>query len=273
MTLSPFVFSNNPRYRFARHALFWLLWILYYTVFQTINLAGTYPVGRSFLSALVEVLLTTPLDMVFCYSIMYYLLPRYLYTGKYLRMILLWLLFSMIFVLFYAYARERIVPMTRQWFGMSPPESRNIYWLILYIFYQVNLEGCLALAIKLGKMWVIKHRELELIKKEKQTMGAHALEGRMQPVFLLDAIDRIERLSLLKPSLIPGMIQRVKSLLQYVVYDTNQSSVPLEKELKLLEEYVELEKSGMECPRVALRMVVSGVVSHHIAPYLCPWTR
>lgn len=269
MTVNPFVFSNNPRYRIARHSLFWLLWIAYYTAFRTLYWQGEYPLGRSFFSSLVEVVLTTPLDMLFCYSIFYFLLPRYLYKGRYLTMCLLWIVLGLLFIATFQAFSHYIVPVIRKPFGMPPPPPvRNAYLRFLDLFYQVNLEGCLAVSIKLGKMWVIKQEELDLIKSEKQQMEPHLQEGEMQPVFLLDAFDRIERLSVIKPALIPGMIKRVKSLLLYVIYDNNQPNVSLEKELMLLGEYVELEKSGMGENLQVLVTIIGNAKDERIAPFI-----
>jgi len=41
-------------------------------------------------------------------------------------------------------------------------------------------------------------------KNGKAEDRAALQEGNMQPVFLIDALDRVEQLSLIKPSLIPG---------------------------------------------------------------------
>ena len=104
------------------------------------------------------------------------------------------------------------------------------------------MEGGLAAAIKLGKIGFIKQQELDLIKKEKQNIDPHVAEGDVQPVFLMSALDKVELLSTERPSVIPGVIKKIKHLLLYVIYDCNQPSVSIETEMKLLEEYIELEK-------------------------------
>jgi len=40
------------------------------------------------------------------------------------------------------------------------------------------------------------------------------------------------------------MVKKIKNLMLYVIYENNMASVSLEKELALLEEYIELEKNG-----------------------------
>jgi LytS/YehU family sensor histidine kinase len=224
---------------------------------------------KTFFASLVEVSLSTPMDMIFCYSIIYFLLPRYLFKGHYIQMILLWLLFSILFIVAFRAYNHHVIPYIRRGFGLPAPVfSKNVYWSFLNLFYQVNMEGGLAAAIKLGKMWFIKQQELELIKKEKQKIEPQLMEGKILPVFLIDALDRVEQLSAVKPSLIPGMVKKIKNLLLYVIYDNNMASVSLGKELLLLEEYIELEKTGrMENLRVGVK-IIGNAAGERIAPFI-----
>ncbi|HEY4206980.1 MAG TPA: histidine kinase, partial [Puia sp.] len=264
------VFSNNRRYRIARHALFWTLWIIYYTVLNMVYWQGKYPFGTTLGLSLTEVALSTPFDMIFCYSIIYYLLPRFLYRGHLIQMLLLWLLFSMVFIVTFRWYNHHIVPHIRTAFGMPPPVfSKNVTWIILNLFYQVNMEGGLAAAIKLGKMWAIKEKELDLIKKEKQHIEPILESGPMQQsVFLINALDKVEQLSAIRPSLIPEMVKKIKNLLLYVLYDNNQASVSLEKEVALVEEYIGLEKTGnLDNLKVMVRMS-GNLTGERIAPLI-----
>jgi len=213
MTVNPLVFSNNPRYRLTRHALFWSLWILYYTVFQTLYWQGKYPFGKSFAASFAEVASSTPLDMIFCYTIIYFVLPH-LFKGRYIGMTLFWLALSLCFIVVFVSYSFYVVPYIRKAFGMpAPVRPHNEYWLFLSLFYQINMEGCLAAAIKLGKMWFIKQQELDL-----------------QPVFPVN--------------------------------------VSLEKELRLLEEYLALQQSGMgEDLHLAVSITGKGE-DERIAPFI-----
>lgn len=269
MAINPLVFSNNRRYRLARHSLFWLLWIIYYTVFNMVYWQGKYPFVNTLGASLAEVGLSTPLDMVFCYSIIYFLLPRFLDKGHYIQMILLWMLFSLLFILAFRWYNHQIVPHIRATFDLPPPVfSKNVPWVFLNLFYQINMEGGLAAAIKLGKMWAIKQQELELLKKEKQNIEPTLQAGALQPVFLINAMDKVEQLSVIKPSLIPGMVKKIKNLLLYVIYDNNQASVSLEKEWSLLEEYIGLEKTGSpESLRVKVKLT-GDPSGERIAPFI-----
>ena len=269
MAVNSLVFSNNRRYRVTRHALFWLLWIIYYTVFNITYWQGRYPFSSTLGASLLEVSLSTPLDMIFCYSIIYYLLPRFLYKGHYIQMILLWMLFSILFILVFRGYNHLVVPYIRAAFGLPPPVfSKNVPWVFLNLFYQINMEGGLAAAIKLGKMWAIKQQELELLKKEKQHIEPTLQAGALQPVFLINALDRVEQLSVVRPSLIPGMVKKIKNLLLYVIYENNQASVSLEKELSLLEEYIGLEKTGSTDSLQVMVRITGNPSGERIAPFI-----
>lgn len=104
------------------------------------------------------------------------------------------------------------------------------------------MEGGLAAAIKLGKTGFIKQQELDLITKERMHIEPQMQAGQVPPVFLLSALDKVELITVEKPALIPAIIKKIKYLLLYVIYDSNQATVSIETEMKLVEEYIELEK-------------------------------
>ncbi|MEO6455236.1 MAG: hypothetical protein ABIN97_14245, partial [Ginsengibacter sp.] len=126
------------------------------------------PIVNRFLSSLVEVSLSTTMDMTFCYAIIYFLLPRFLFNGKYISMILLWLLFCMIFIVVFELYLQQVVPVIRGRFKLPKPSRIKDYEYIFFsLFSQINMEGCMAAAIKLGKISFIKQKEIDLLKNEK----------------------------------------------------------------------------------------------------------
>ncbi|HVX51641.1 MAG TPA: histidine kinase [Chitinophagaceae bacterium] len=272
MSTYTLIFSNNKSNRFARHAIFWSAWILYYSIFSTItwhNAASTYTITKSFLTSFTEVALSTPLDMAFCYSIIYFLFPRFLFKGRYLVMVLLWLTFSVVFLFLFEVFQRVVVPHIRDLYDMpKSPVPKSYLYVFFNLFSQINMEGCLAAAIKLGKLWHIKQQELDLIKTEKKKIEPLIEDGQIQPVFFADILNRIEVLLTEKPLLVAGMIKKVKSLLLYAMYDNNQSKVSLDKELELLQEYVELEKMALENKVSITLKIHSQGQEEQVAPFI-----
>jgi hypothetical protein len=268
MNISPLVFSNNPKFRLTRHILFWTLWIMYDTVFVTLSWSK-YPFSKAFFASLFVELLSFPLDIAFCYSIIYFLIPRYLYKGKYLNMIFMWLFFSFLYILLFRLYTTHITPLIYSAYGMPyRMHSVSFLWDFFDLFSQINMEGCLAASIKLGKMWFIKQQELDLIKNERRKIEHTIEDGIMQPVFLINALDKVEKLSVENPTIIPGMIQKIKKLMLYVIYDNNQPKVALEKELELLKEYIELEQSGRQENIHVTMKLPDNTTGEKIAPFI-----
>jgi hypothetical protein len=266
MNIYPIVFSNNSGYRVTRHVFYWIAWTGYYTAFMTLSWMQKYPFTTSFPASLIEETLAMPLDIIFCYAIIYFLIPRYLFKGRYILMVLLWFAFSILHIACFSFYSDQIIPVVRSAYHLPySVHSKNFLWTFFFVFTQINMEASLAAAIKLGKMWYIKQQELDIIKSEKQKIEPME-NGKIQPVFLVNALDKIETLSLQNPSLIPHAIKKIKNLLLYVIYDHNLSKISLEKELQLLEEFVDLERAGSNM-NINLK-IMGNPVGAMIAPFI-----
>ncbi|WP_157580876.1 histidine kinase [Segetibacter koreensis] len=247
MTLHPFVFSNNPRFRIGRHAIFWVSWILYYTIISTFSFSAKHGFARSFFGCLTEVSLSTPLDMCFCYFIIYFLFPHFLFKGRYLQMLLLWLIASIVFMVAFEANATYIVPFIRGWFGLPVPMRRPNYIEVFFsLFSQINMEGCIAASIKLGKLWYIKQQEIDLLKQEKEKIQPHEQKGLMHPAFLAELLTRIEVLADTRPLVVAKSIKKIRNLVISMLYENARAQVLLKNELSLLQEYIYLEETIAE---------------------------
>lgn len=269
MRIHPFIFSNNRNYRLGRHALFWFLWILYYAVMSAIIMAPKWGFTKSFFAAFVEVAETTPLDMCFCYFIIYYLFPKFLYKGRYAGMLFLWLLGSLTFILFYYLNARFIVPYIRGLFDMEM--SHGTYMLspsdFFLLFSQINMEGCVAASIKLGKLWYVKQQEIDLIEQEKEKLKPYE-DKAIQPAFLTDLLTRMEIIANEKPLVAAQSMKKMRLLLSYILYENASSKVPLHKEIELLKEYIDLEKLTAE-KEIRVNCAVHGsILNENIAPFI-----
>jgi sensor histidine kinase YesM len=270
MNIHPFVFSNKQSYRLSRHALFWFLWILYYAIMSAIIMYPKWGFTNSFFESFVEVAESTPLDMCFCYFIIYYLLPKFLYKGRYIGMLALWLLASILFIGLYELNATFITPYIRHWFGMATSMSShpNYAYDFFILFSQINMEGCVAASIKLGKLWYVKQQEIDLIKQEKQKIQPHEEKGLIQPAFLTDLLTRMEVIANEKPLVAAQCIKKIRNLLLYILYENSASKVPLPKELALLQEYIDLEKLTAE-KEIAVNASIANSPSYEtIAPFI-----
>ena len=77
-------FSNNVSYRIGRHVIFWLVWYLFFVItysYQPGNKIIGYPLFLAYTA--VKMLVYIPVHMLFCYIIIYLILPYYFLRNRY----------------------------------------------------------------------------------------------------------------------------------------------------------------------------------------------
>ncbi|MCW3089861.1 MAG: hypothetical protein JWP81_930 [Ferruginibacter sp.] len=245
MYIDSLVFSNKPNFRISRHVFFWLGWISYFTVEATLRRTPGYGFHTAFLSSLTEVLASTPIDMTFCYSIIYFLFPRFLFRGMYVWMVVLWFLFAIIGFFVYHGYNTFVVPHLHDYFGIKRQSMDSpLIWAFFYFFLTFNMEGCLAAAIKLGKMWYIKKSENDVLTSQKEQMEAFIHNDHTQSHFLGHTFSRVHDISLRTAPEIAGMISSLQKITLFIVSQYQYTQVDIEKEVQILNEFIELERAG-----------------------------
>ncbi|MEM9886555.1 MAG: histidine kinase [Bacteroidota bacterium] len=90
--------------------------------------------------------------------------------------------------------------------------------------------------------YVQKQRSLAEFKEQKKTNELKALKNQMNPHFLFNTLNNLYTLALKKSDKTPEVIARLSEILDYMLYRCNDELVPIQREIELLENYLELEK-------------------------------
>ncbi len=80
------------------------------------------------------------------------------------------------------------------------------------------------------------------LKIEKQEAELNYLKSQTNPHFLFNTLNNIYSLSRDKSDLAPESILRLSKILRYMLYETGGEFIAIEKELKIISDYIELEK-------------------------------
>ena len=106
-----------------------------------------------------------------------------------------------------------IVPYIRGWFGMKTSISSpaNYAYDFFILFSQINMEGCVAASIKLGKLWFIKQQEIDLIEQEKQKIKSDEEKGLISLLFLTDLLTRMEIIANEKPLVAAQSMKKIQA--------------------------------------------------------------
>lgn len=237
-----FIYSNNLRYRLLRHCMYWLGWIAYFIIIDSTR-AGASEIGyaRFLLYTTLEVLVSLSVDVLFCYSTLYILIPRLLYREKYFYFFAFTGLFLLLDAALSSYFYTWIINPLRVWFHLVP---------FTYIAFTDLLRGLngvvmltsVAVCIRLFKNWQLKKQELELEKSEKISHQFAFLHTFIQPAFLPDLLKKIHSFSYTATTPVPEMLDKLHRIVVYLMEECNQRLVSLSRELEIIRDYVLLEQ-------------------------------
>ena len=243
MSLHSFIYSNNPRYRLFRHSIFWLVWIVYLIVVGMITRPGPRLIGFfPFLEYYtIEILVATSVDMLFCYSVLYLLVPRFLFNEKYpgffLGLSLFLLLDAALSSYFYTWL---IIPIRTDWYHL--PTMSIAIKDFLHNLGSIMMMASLAMAIRFYKMWNTKKKELYLIKSEKINKELKFIDTYIQPSFLPVMLRKIYAFSFSTANRVPEMLEKLQNIMSYLIDECNHPTVPLSREIDSIRDFVQLEK-------------------------------
>jgi len=100
----------------------------------------------------------------------------------------------------------------------------------------------IAAAIKLMKYWYVKEQRNLQLQKENIAAQLQLLKAQVHPHFLFNTLNNIysytQKVSPTGSTLVMGL----SDLLRYILHEGSKPAVPLDKELKMIEDYMLLEQ-------------------------------
>jgi sensor histidine kinase YesM len=265
MFLSHLVLSNKLPYRIGRHALFWIVCLLFFGFIY-----GSY--SHSYnnfnrIHAFVEAIIFLPMHMFMSYMIIYFLLPRYLFKGKYLSLMVgIVVLIPVTAILSFVISVWVINPYRH---AMNlPMTSNSLFFGLMAGLRGSNTVAGFATAIKLVKYWYFKKEENSLLEKEKLKAELEVLKGQLHPHFLFNTLNNLYSLILLQSNDAPQVVLKLSELLRYILGESAKSKILLTEELSILKSYISLEQMRFG-KRLDLTINIQGQIDDKwIAPLL-----
>lgn len=148
----------------------------------------------------------------------------------------------------------------------TPDMTAADYYLNILMEVLVTV-GIFTMGYLMQRFFKEKKQKEEILKKQLETEMAF-LRLQINPHFLFNVLNSIYALALKKSDEAPGIILKLSDILRYVLYDSRQEFVPLEKELNMLRDYIEIEKvrlTNKDSIRLAAETPTDGYI---IAPML-----
>ncbi len=247
------------QYRFLWHLLFWVVVFIIYW-FSAAGMMGRYR------QELIMNFYTLPVRMFGVYTLIYLILP--LLTEK--KKFVLFSIAVVIHALFYGFL------IYATYYFVNPfPEFYDFSKLPLFNPTKIFTKSVsdyvipvLAAAIVIFKKWYADEQKNKQLAKEKIAAELNFLKSQIHPHFLFNTLNNLYGLTLTKSERSPEIVLKLAELLDYMIYKSDHDFVPLSKELKIVEDYIDLEKMRYSARLDLVYDVKGDTGSHQIAPLI-----
>jgi two-component system LytT family sensor kinase len=252
------------RYRtLLNHLAFWTLFVGVAVVFDTIARNQGAFSGWLYLRQFTDLFtLVHQGRVILTFYLSLWVFTRFFYPKQliiiFLQIVLLGVFDS---VLGYVLEQKIIGPLTGQWF--SPPGTP----VLGFTLRDLTTSWLYVLLAFLFKH-LRDHLRTEALQNEKNALELAYLKSQLNPHFLFNTLNNLYGLALTEPERTPDVVLKLAELMRYVLYESNETYVPLTKEIDYLTSYIGLEKLRHE-GEVYIDFMVTGPVEHvRIAPLL-----
>jgi hypothetical protein len=178
-----------------------------------------------------------------CYPLIYFILPEII-KGKWLKVTAYLTLLCTLLLVASNFLYWEISSFIDSSLGSShanKPVKR--FWPAINLGL-MNFAKVAAAAsiIKYVKYWWLKQKENQRLEKEKINADLQLLKAQVHPDFLFKTLNNIYTHAMSSSPRTSGMLLKLSDLLSYMLYECDRSLVPLEKEIAMMKEYMQLEK-------------------------------
>lgn len=221
------------RNRPLQHILFWISQLVTYAVVY-----GSYMdnYGQTFY----EEAIYLPVKIVFTYFVLYYLLPIFLLPGKYAQFFIWFLAASLA-----SGIAQRYVAFSLDYPIYYPEALQDPFFYfpkISKMIIAIYPATGFAVAIKLLKLWYVNKQAQQVLLQDKLQAELKFLKTQIHPHFLFNTLNNLYALTLKKSDLAPAMVLKLSELINYMLYECREDEVLLEKEIKFINNYVDIER-------------------------------
>lgn len=272
MKVHDLIFSDKPGYRIQRHLLFWgirffLIFLFSYGVsfFNFLitgeggflnNVKECYQVGSMRLFV----------DMAYCYTIVYWLLPNFLFKEKYRAFGTLLVILTLLGFVINCSVAVYFYDLLNQ----SGEQLLTTMWLkVIHFMLGGSPVVCIAfLAIRMLKVWYMKEEEKVMITRENANAELQLLKAQIHPHFLFNTLNNIYSFTLAGHPHAVRLADRLSGMMDYMSTEGEKEFVPVEKEIQLIRDYMSLEKVRYD-DRLDMQLEINGDFKNKmIAPLL-----
>lgn len=126
------------------------------------------------------------------------------------------------------------------------PRITNADLMTLYSLIDLFIFILAFSAARLIRKQIEQNYEFSKIKEEKLQNEVDFLKSQINPHLLFNTLNTIYSASLEESEKVPAMILKLSDLMRFMLYETNEKDVPLEKEIEYIKNYISLQELRLE---------------------------
>lgn len=251
MNLHQLIFSGERSVRLSRHIIFWLCWFLYMSCTQLRNQTPDEIGMKSFVVYQAGVSTNRILlQMLFCYPLIYVLIPDFFQKKKYVAfsvtfILLLLAMYWITYVDYFYIWTDRSSPIFFDIPRIRPLTPFQAKYFSIYSNIHCTgtfVAASIILAIKFYKNWFNKQRENETLIYQNSRAELQLLKAQVHPHFLFNTLNNIYALMLDDSPKAITVLNELSRMVKYMTDEDTGTQVPLSKEINMLLDYIGLEK-------------------------------
>ena len=221
--------------------LFWLAVLAYFVLTVNMDFYGSYvQILESGLNMTIIQFITATISLKI-------LIPRFLNKKKNIQFIVL--LLVLLITMFSLYILFKELYYDDKYFKYYN-ESSKIYvqkdfferLVDFKVFLSKSIKFLTPTAILLMFKYYRNQQQYLKISEQKKEAELNALKHQLNPHFLFNTLNNIYSLAIIKSDKTPEAVDRLSNILDYILYRCKSDFVPIDNELKMIGNYLELEK-------------------------------
>ena len=201
--------------------------------------------------------------VVIAYLNLQYFLPRFLLKKRYLTY------FSMVMISVLGYlVAQSLFDYYLYGYVVGPLRDSRLLGTLSYNFFSTLWYLGLMVALKFSLDWYGQQLIIQKITVEKLNAEVDFLRAQINPHFIFNILNNLYALTLKKSELAPDVVLKLSDMMEYMLYDSTDEKVLLEKEITYLRNYLELERMRFRGKSAISFNVNAAINGQEIAPLL-----
>ncbi len=246
MSRQDFIFSNKQPHRVSRHLAFLS------TMGLIFFLQSIVPGTNIYQTAFFSLCCFFPVCILSVYVCLYFLLPFFLQQKRYEGFLLAFIGMATVFLVI-NYSMSRIF-LTVTGFSDGLKDQMGLSFINTS---HALIIGGLALGIKFAKNLYLRHKENSILARQKIITELQLEKARIYPRFLYQSLDNLRAGINSGDPDASALLLKISDLLSYILYDNNEKWVLLEKELSMMQNLIDVEKSS-RAKHLNIEVYISG---------------